>query len=78
MWGNTEKIHKLNDDYCIGPSWHLFGDAEELTNPMKVKLFHCKKPCGGKKPCVRYITFHYEKLALTLYYRVCHKNQDTL
>ena len=38
------------DHYCIGSNWHLSGDEE---NPMKMKLFTCEEPCGGRKPCIR-------------------------
>ena len=41
-------------DVCIGPIWHLRGGENQIENPMKVKMFTCKEPCDGKKPCIRY------------------------
>merc|ERR1711976_915410 len=38
---------KLNH-YCIGSNWQ--GEKE---NPMKMKVFTCDEPCGGRKPCIR-------------------------
>ena len=39
---------------CIGPIWHLqIGGENQIENPMKVKMFTCKEPCDGKKPCIR-------------------------
>ena len=41
-------------DVCIGPTWHLqIGGENQIENPMKVKMFTCKEPCDGKKPCIR-------------------------
>ena len=40
-------------DVCIGPIWHLRVGENRIENPMKVKMFTCKEPCDGKKPCIR-------------------------
>ena len=44
-------MDRIEPSYCVGPSWHIEHDV--LTQPIKMKLFRCKPPCDGEKPCVR-------------------------
>jgi hypothetical protein len=47
-------INQADQNYCVGPTWNNVGlHVDNLQEPIKMKIFMCREPCNGKKPCVR-------------------------
>ena len=47
-------VNKADQNYCVGPTWNNVGYVDNIQEPIKMKIFICKRePCDGKKPCVR-------------------------
>ena len=47
-------LNKADQNYCVGPTWNNVGYVNNIQEPIKMKIFICKRePCDGKKPCVR-------------------------